>query len=339
MQPDTDLRLIDKLQHLQFGKDTPILLFTQDPTGLGGQISRRLVGLKLSLLSDRKVVFPHRSEPPYDQVFESIHSDVDYDALSNGAIEVESPTFPSDKLVKLDFWRMWNDPTFRQRVYDFVPDDLRACAEPTLYFDGLLLSFCRLIREHQVMVANEAERFGIGDDTLGVHVRRGDKSVETPYVPLSVINNEIRRLCAQEGFRQVFACSDDPSIFTQLEMPPGVELVYDKDEIRYNNANHRLLMKDRSLATQETRTAVKNIYLLGRCGGIIGQSNAHFATLAGSQISYRRKRFVGSLVDGEYALKRSPATRFYYGVRRGARSAAKWLLPGLTLRQVKARIR
>jgi hypothetical protein len=332
-------RTFATLHTLQYGEDQPILLFTQDPRGLGAQISRRLVGLRLALLFKRKVLFPHISEPPYGQVFQPIHSLVDYKSCLNDAVEFFSDNAFSARMVRLEFRDLWNNLGLREKVYSFVPEDFVSISAPKLFFDGLLLSFCNLIEGHQNIIKEAALRLRIDQAVLGVHIRRGDKSVETPYVPIDVYNRHIEQMCTTGRFRSVFVCSDDPGIFKSVRVPPNIDLVFDETERRYNNANHKLLIKNPRLSMQETQTAVKNIYLLGMCGAIIGQSNAHFAALAASHISFRSGgQPYGMLIDGYHVLRQSRLMRMLYTAKLTLRAVARRLLPWATMQHAKKKM-
>jgi hypothetical protein len=333
-------QLATRLQDLQYGADRRILLFTQDPTGLGGQISRRLLGLKLALLFERKVVFPHLDEPPYGQIFAPLHSHIDYADMIQSAVDLDAATADSCEIVKLDFWNVRKDPSLSAKISAYLPSEFRNSADPELHFTGALLDFCQLTQDMRDTVAQANSRLGIDSDTLGVHIRRGDKSVETPFVPIGVIREEIIRLCDRRGFRRVFACSDDPVIFEQLRLPAPIELVFDETEKRYNNANHRFLLKNPDMASEETRTAIKNIYLLGQCGAVIGQSNAHFARLAAAQITFRNAgASFGALIAGDHVLRHSPAMRVLYNGRHKLRAVARLIFPWMTMRRIGAKLR
>lgn len=332
--------VIDRLHDLQYGEGQPVLLFTQDPTGLGGQISRRLLGLKLALLFGRKVVFPSLAEPPYGQIFEPLHSPVDYAAMQEAAVPLRAPRTRVRPIVKLDFWDLYKDRALYSKVRSFVQSAFTRSADPELHFTGALLSFCRLTPAMSTFVTQAALRLDVKADTLGVHIRRGDKSVETPFIPIAIIQDELARLCELYGFQSVFACSDDESVFDQLKLPAGVNLIFDQMEKRYNNANHRFLIRNPELAAQETRTAVKNIFLLGRCGAIVGQSNAHFARLAASQITCRNDGGpFGTLIAGDHVLQHSPATRHLYKARHKLRALARLAFPWMTLRDVGRKLK
>lgn len=333
-------RLLDKLQELQYGENVPVLLFSQDSTGLGSQISRRIAGLKLALMFNRKVVFPHLSEPPYGQVFKPLHSEIDYNAAAGEAADFFSDNSSSAKMVRLDFWNWLKHTQHINHVYAYVPEELQGTCDPKLFYEGLLLSFCHLTDEHAQLVDNEAARLKVGDNTVGVHIRRGDKSNETPFVPIEAINANIARVSANDKFKRLFVSSDSPEVFREIAVPMGKELVYDETEQRFNNANHRLLLKRPELSQQETQTAVKNIFLLGKCGAIVGQTNAHFSSLAAAQIVYRNGgREFGTLIPGDYVMQRSATARLLQVFKNEIRATARFALPWLTLRHSKRKRR
>lgn len=325
-------RLLVRLRELQYSTNVPVLLFTQDPTGLGGQISRRLLGLKLALRYNRKVVFPSYAEPPYTQVFSPIHSEYDYHREVASAPEFMFDGTDKRPVLKLNFWSLWENEEERNATLNFVPPELEGTPNPELYLDGALLSFCQLIPKFSTLVAAEARRLGVGRATLGVHLRRGDKSVETPYVPAKVLNELISEFAKRGNIDSVFLASDSPRALEEIVVPDGIRLIFDNDEIRHNNANHKFLIQNPEMAESETATAVKNMYLLGACGSVIGQNNAHFATLAAAKTYFDTGIDTSVLVEGDIALRYSKLKQFSHSSKRAIREIAKRLMPWATLR-------
>ena len=124
----------------------------------------------------------------------------------------------------------------------------------------------------------------------------------------------------------------------KLWCPDGVELIFDVGEPRHNNANHKMLIDSPQLAQQETEIAFKNIALLSRCGGLIGQTNAHFATLAASSIVARTGRCDRiKLIDVHIAEKRSRNIFIYFSIKRKIRALLRRIFPWLTARSRMAR--
>ena len=145
----------------------------------------------------------------------------------------------------------------------------------------------RLLPSAQSIVDAEKKRLGISLTTLGVHLRRGDKSVENAYVPAAEVNRAIGAVHQAWPFDSLFLASDSQNAMKEICLPSGVTLIFDETEKRYNNANHKMLFHNPELAQQETFTALKNLILLSFCGGIVGQDNAHFPVLASRIIASR----------------------------------------------------
>ena len=168
----------------------------------------------------------------------------------------------------------------------------------------------------------------MSERTLGVHLRRGDKRIESAYVPAAIFNQAIRRIHKVWNFDALFLASDNAETPDELDLPFGVKLIFDTTEKRYNNANHKMLLANPSLAHEETYVAFKNLRLLAACGGIVGQDNAHFATIAASYILQRDAnpdRVV--LLDGWIAEKHSASLRLFYEVKRKTREFVKRIVP------------
>jgi hypothetical protein len=122
------------------------------------------------------------------------------------------------------------------------------------------------------------------DIHIGLHIRRGDKNSECPYIPNEVYVTEINRLVSKSPNKKilVFLSSDDPETFGHIQsLLIGADLAWDDSEIRYNNFNAGMVALDPSLALQESLTAAKNIYCLGQCHYVVGMRHAQFSWLGG----------------------------------------------------------
>lgn len=334
-KPISEIVIHAKLNELQFEHVERYILIRQIPVGLGGQISTRLEGLLLALALQRKAVFQFPDDPPYIQVFEQ-----QYASLPN--------EIPWETAIPLDLFSDQSADNFL--VYG--PDDFPSRREPwaglvnrlvaeklsmekidSIFLDGAILSWMKLVAAVKDYSDKNIIRFGIDDNTLGVHFRRGDKTVETAYVPAEIINNYIAKLCKEFSFRSVYLASDSVAALEEIKLPQGVELKFDYAEKRYNNANHKMLISNPSLAEQETLTAYKNIALLSACGGIIGQDNAHFAKLSAAAIANRT--FIKDsivLIDGRIAEHNSLLLRIVFYFRRNLRAKLRYLFPFLTIK-------
>lgn len=198
--------------------------------------------------------------------------------------------------------------------------------------EGMIFNWMKPTASMAAYCRQKAEELGVDSDCLGVHFRRGDKAVETAFVPASEFNRQIAKIHQAWPFSKLFLASDSPLAPDEIKCPPGVRLLFDSEEQRYNNANHKMLMKLPELADQETRVAFKNIALLSMCGGVVGQDNAHFATLSAASIMARENREERScLIAGRFAEENSWVLARYFSIKNQLRAVARRLFPHLTM--------
>ena len=67
MMDATKRAIWSRLDALQYGEDVPVVVIEQRPIGYGGQLSFRILGLRIGLVLGRKAVFQFDSDPPYVQ--------------------------------------------------------------------------------------------------------------------------------------------------------------------------------------------------------------------------------------------------------------------------------
>ena len=146
------------------------------------------------------------------------------------------------------------------------------CGKPTPYLAGLL----------------EQKKQSMGWDSkalqIGIHVRRGDKNTECPYIPTSTYVQFFDDLAKQHLSRaiQLFLTSDDPDSYADFKAAlPHIPILWDQDEPRFNNCNVHMVGDQPDLALQESITAAKNICLLGECDYVIGMASAQFTWIGG----------------------------------------------------------
>ena len=330
-----DQKLKDRLERLQFSDHQRVILIDQLPVGYGGQLSGRILGLKIGLALDRKAIFAHDSDMPYVQsVVRSFSWTGDMQSAQAAPLAEISSSDPralvrfnyvafQKRLMQLGMrpkeWVVldWVDRLLADR-FQLTRDDLRK-------LDGWLVSWLHFIPELEKKLSLDIERIGVSGKALGVHIRRGDKKVESAYVPSERIANAIARIYAVWKFEGVFVATDSADALSDLKLPPGVVLLFDREEIRYNNANHKMLFANPEMSSQETYVAFKNFRLLCECGGIVGQNNAHFATLAASYIFNRDSKSERiDLIDPNRAPK---ITLFTQWLKLGVRSIVKSVFP------------
>jgi hypothetical protein len=275
-----------RLETLQFGEPeatSRYLLIPQDEYGFGAQVHRRVLGLKLGYMTNRTVVFEKEDYGPYLACFEPTSRLQKEDLEVMKAVTLDPEGQQTEPLVYWDFESSWADQPAFWRLHDWVPEEFRALGLDFQFLEGLILQRLRVLPEFAQEIEAICERIGFSHPVIGVHIRRGDKSSEAPYVPLRKYNAEILAAVKRTGICKVFVTSDDPDVFSDLPDQERIEYIYDKEEPRYNNANHLLIQENSALRRQETLTALKIYELLRRCDFIVGQDNAHLTNLAVSR--------------------------------------------------------
>lgn len=334
--PSTSQKIHAELDALQFGKIDRYLYFRQLPIGLGGQITGRLDSLRLALAFGRKAIFNSAGDPPYSQTYEPLCDGKprDEECESGEPLDFLSNQKGHGVVVFDPLQIAVRHNENQTKIIQAIGERLGIRDLDPLILDGMILSWMKVCPNVISFVEASRNRLGVTDMTLGVHLRRGDKTVESAFVPASEVNRRIAAMHNIWPFESVFLASDSPRAPEEIQIPAGVALIFDREENRYNNANHKMLMSNPALTAEETLTAYKNIALLSACGGIIGQDNAHFATLAAAVIAERRgDRETVSLIDGWHAEKASVAIRLYFSAKRWARRRVRSVLPWLTVRR------
>ena len=325
----------DRLEHLQFSDHQRVILIDQLPVGYGGQLSGRILGLKIGLALDRKAVFADDADMPYIQSVVRPFSWTGDMHIAQAAPLAEISPLDPRALVRfnyVDFQKRLMQLGMRPKervvlewVDRLLADRFQLSRDDLQKLDGWLLSWLHFIPELKKKLSLDIERIGVSEKILGVHIRRGDKKVETAYVPSGRIADAIGRIYAVWKFEGVFVATDSADALSDLKLPPGMALLFDREESRYNNANHKMLFANPEMSSRETYVAFKNFRLLCQCGGIVGQDNAHFATLAASFIFNRDSKAERiDLIDPNRGPK---ITVFTQQLKVGLRSIVKSVFP------------
>lgn len=321
--------LIAKIQSPENNKE---IHFYHDPTGLGGQISRRVLAFRVGMLTGARVCFPDETMYPYDMCFTGLPASYE---LSDDSLLDFGAQWKGAK--KFDFWSFWDNENAKNKIYKYFPDlgdcDLSGVGDIGLLLDGAIISFFELTEKYKKYVENEVHRISLPDKYIAVHFRRGDKSVETPYVPAKVYRQAIVSAMNKTNIKSIYIASDFAGALEELDLQGlGANIFFDKSERRLNNANHKFLMKNQNEAENETKSAIKNIEILRRGQVVIGQDNAHFATIAAAYITYSAGGgYYGELISGAVMLKKSH-WRIIYLIKNTLKNVVKIIFPKATLK-------
>jgi hypothetical protein len=192
-----------------------------------------------------------------------------------------------DKIAFFDFDSFWKDAPLKKPYYEYVPEPFRKAGYDRFFFEGQLLTRLKPLKEFVEYAEQVKARIRFTNPIISMHIRRGDKYVEAPYVPLRIYIDSVKKIRAQTGIEKVFVTSDSEEAIQSLPRDIGIEFIYDDQEPRYDNANHRFLRNNPKLASQETFTAYKIYQLLADADYIIGPDNAHLTLLGASLNSAR----------------------------------------------------
>lgn len=247
--------------------------------GYGAILSRIMTGLNRSLELGANYSF--RIDSPY-----SIQS------LLNTPFNTSTKTLGGDEeLIQWDFFKeTWNAPPSVRANHQFP--------KCPLVMDGPPLSrhqWCSVLAKAicgtpdlklQAIIDSTKKRLQWDnfDIIIGLHVRRGDKNTEAPYIPKELYLQHLHEICEKHPNKKcaVFLTSDDPNCIQDFQLiPTNFRILWDEEEDRFNNYNAGMVKTSNELAEQESLTAAKNILLLGQCDYVIGMSTAQFTWIGG----------------------------------------------------------
>jgi hypothetical protein len=253
---------------------TNILAFRIEPAGYGATISRLMTGLNLAIQHNATMKFGVDSNYVIEGLF-------DLRLLQN--------TNRQEKTIAWDFFKdTWDHPSRNQTIYPFCPFNTELDKDAW----AANLAYALLGRPTAVLRAHIADqksylKWDSYDVRIGLHIRRGDKTIEHPHVPISVymkfLTEELKR---HEGKRVgVYLSSDDPNAYRELSLP--VDILWDDREKRYNNSNIGMVRSQPDLAIQESITAARIICMFGDCDAVIGLQNTQFTWIGGLLMLYK----------------------------------------------------
>ena len=305
--PVSQLTIEEQIHQRQFEthhKDAKFLIADIEPGGFGAMVARRKLAYQIGQKYDRTILFRDAGSL-YDECYEPTCKYTLQEIL-NTYQDVHRFSYnlnQSAKVCYFDFNEYWNSPQ---------KDECQCWCDPLyeneengyLYFSGLILSQFKPLSEYVEKYDLVKKDLNWQNPVIGLHVRRGDKGIETgqnQYVLLESYMREVQRISDETGIKKVFVTSDSSEPFFELqEKYKDFEFIQDDLEKRYDNANWKLVSENPELRKEETMTGIKIIELLASCDYIVGQSNTQFAKLGGAISSYRTgNRNCLTLIDHE----------------------------------------
>ncbi|CAH1802313.1 unnamed protein product, partial [Owenia fusiformis] len=159
---------------------------------------------------------------------------------------ISGSEFHKSKLIKLTLPR-WNFTNFDK----FVPYGLQALAQedigklrhthrcPEIWSLGQYAKYLfRLQPDFEKSLSVLKTRLGYNTNTIGIHIRRGDKIKKVPYTSIekyiSTAEEYFTNKNSSGGRRSVYIASDEGKIFKELsEKYPDFTFVYNNNETKY----------------------------------------------------------------------------------------------------------
>jgi hypothetical protein len=255
--------------------------------GYGAILSRLMTGLNISLALESNYFFQINSFYNIEDLFE---------------IEVKQSFEKASKnqITAWDFFRdTWNAaPQIRAgHQYPICPiDNIHDELTRHQWCAILAHAICgspKPLLSDAIQAFKKKSEWNSYDVLIGLHVRRGDKNTECPYIQTECYLYFLDQVASQNAGKKigVFLATDDPSCVNDIKgrINPNISIIWDADEVRYNNYNAQMVANSPDLALQESLTAAKNICLLGECDYVIGMATAQFTWIGGLLSVYRHQ--------------------------------------------------
>lgn len=290
-------------------KSAQTLFHRVEHGGFGAITSRLMTGLNISLALDANYTF-------------LIDSPYQVEAMFDIGVKQPIELAQQQEILEWNFLRdTWNAPQSIKAEHQFPTSPLQKCRQLSRH------QWCAVLAKSifgtpSSLLKNKIEQLKIGiywdsyDIHIGLHVRRGDKNSECPYVSTESYLLQVKNIIQDHPQKKIliFLSSDDPCTLEHIQSGlKGVDVRWDISEVRYNNFNAGMIENDPSLAQQESITAAKNISLLGQCDYVIGMSHAQFTWLGGLLAVFNNKLDASRhiMLDPHTGLRGHWAT--YYG--------------------------
>jgi hypothetical protein len=252
--------------------------------GFGAMYARRKLIMQIAEAFNREPVFRFKNYV-YEDPF--LPLPVTLNDLKNKKInEVKKFTFEDveDEVLFFDFDNSWgyND---RYKYQCWSPK-----GESYLFYSGKLYNKLQYKQEYSTEINNFITQikkdWSIDSfkNIIGLHFRRGDKVIETPYMSEQFVINFIKQTF-NTSKHYIFITSDDYDyILFLIKKYPEINFIYDLHEKRYgqnNISNMQLVISNPNLKHEETLTFIKNIEILKQCYCVVGCYNVQLTKIGG----------------------------------------------------------
>ena len=284
MNNDLSLSIYKQALQHSLQTNTHTLTHSVEHAGYGAILSRLMTGFNRSL--DLNANYSFKIQSPYA-----------VEALFDIAVKQPTEVARKNKLIEWNFFKDTWDQTSQVRANHQFPTP-PAWLTPTIsrhqWCAVLAYAICGNPKfELKIIIdATKAQlQWDQYDLIVGVHVRRGDKTIECPYIPNDVYISHFESIRQKNSGKRIalFLASDDPESYAQFkEKLLDIPILWDATEDRYNNGNANMVDANPALAKQESLAAAKNISLLGNCDYVIGMASAQFTWLGGLLSSFRQ---------------------------------------------------
>lgn len=250
--------------------------------GYGAIVSRLMTGFNRSLEFGANYAFKIDSPYLIDSLF-----DIPFNKFCKDKIS-------SQVTIEWDFFKeTWNAAPHVRASHQFPKCPLNVEGVPLSRYQWcsvLAKAICgKPHPELQSVINSTKESLGWSsyDLVIGLHVRRGDKNTEAPYIHTETYIHFLKKVITLHPNKKiaVFLASDDPGccaeFLLKLDRKCNISILWDAEENRFNNYNAAMVQENTFLVKQESITAAKNISLLGDCDYVIGMASAQFTWIGG----------------------------------------------------------
>ena len=274
------------------------LFHAVEAAGYGATVSRLMTGLNRAITLNANYYYTIDSAYAVDDLFDI-------------SVKQTQTSFEQARKIAWDFWRdTWSVKTrpylwkflvtsaYQQKIrgehqFPSCPLSLDMPVTRHQWCAALAYAICGAPKPAlQEAITSSQRQMGWDQNQtiVGIHVRRGDKNTECPYIPNHVYINQFCELTRlnQNTKWAIFLTSDDPECHADfVKALPHTSIYWDTAEERFNNCNIHMIKVQPQLAWQESVTAAKNISLLGQCDYVIGMASAQFTWIGGLLCVFR----------------------------------------------------